>query len=106
MDPFSTEMYAPEDNADGEILGLIETDLDTDVTVITSSNGGATHVKTRSLMNLGLDQNHLTLRSVDQVDFMNPDRPHKSMEFLLDKDNLKSVEVSLYFLFCLINVTK
>lgn len=68
-----------------EQMGLIETDLDTEVTVITS---GA-HVKTRSLMNLGADapQKCLITPTVQT-------RPHKSMEFLLDKQNLKVVEVS------------
>ena len=75
-----------------EPMGLIETDLDTEVTVITS--GGA-HVKTRSLMNLGPDDvqaPHGLLSAPPH-----PSRPHKSMEFLLDKQNLKVVEVSTFF---------
>lgn len=68
-----------------EQMGLIETDLDTEVTVITS---GA-HVKTRSLMNLGADAPQRCLAAPTTVT-----RPHKSMEFLLDKQNLKVVEVS------------
>lgn len=71
-----------------EPMGLIETDLDTEVTVITSGN----HVKTRSLLNLGADPRavarHLTAAGEGKA------RPHKSMEFLLDKQNLKVVEVS------------
>lgn len=70
-----------------EPMGLIETDLDTEVTVITSGSNVKT---TRSLLNLGsqprlalVPQKHDTSR-----------RPHKSMEFLLDKENLKTVEVS------------
>lgn len=68
-----------------EPMGLIETDLDTEVTVITS---GA-HVKTRSLMNLGGEAPPRSLAAPSH-----PSRPHKSMEFLLDKQNLKVVEVS------------
>lgn len=77
-----------------EQMGLIETDLDTEVTVITS---GA-HVKTRSLMNLGADAPQKCLVAPQVTN-----RPHKSMEFLLDKQNLKVVEVSFshnrYFFF-------
>lgn len=70
-----------------EPMGLIETDLDTEVTVITSG----TNVKTtRSLLDLG-PQPRLTLASQNQNE--KSDRPHKSMEFLLDKENLKVVEV-------------
>ncbi|XP_017783603.1 PREDICTED: uncharacterized protein LOC108567571 isoform X2 [Nicrophorus vespilloides] len=72
-----------------EPMGLIETDLDTEVTVITS---GA-HAKTRSLMNLGAEAPHqhqpLSLAAPEQH---RTHRPHKSMEFLLDKQNLKVVE--------------
>ncbi|XP_022919273.1 serine-rich adhesin for platelets [Onthophagus taurus] len=64
-------------------MGLIETDLDTEVTVITS---GA-HVKTRSLMNLGAEAPSSGLKAPQHTG-----RPHKSMEFLLDKQNLKVVE--------------
>ncbi|KAF5278652.1 hypothetical protein FQA39_LY00694 [Lamprigera yunnana] len=66
-----------------EPMGLIETDLDTEVTVITSG----THVKTRSLMNLGAEAPPRSLAAPPH-----PTRPHKSMEFLLDKQNLKVVE--------------
>lgn len=69
-----------------EPMGLIETDLDTEVTVITSG----THVKTRSLMNLGGEAPPRSLAAPSH-----PSRPHKSMEFLLDKQNLKVVEVSV-----------
>lgn len=72
-----------------EPMGLIETDLDTEVTVITSG----THAKTRSLMNLGAEAPPLCL-----VAPSHPSRPHKSMEFLLDKQNLKVVEVSSFLL--------
>lgn len=74
-----------------EPMGLIETDLDTEVTVITS---GA-HVKTRSLMNLGADGAPPRSLTAPQSQLPNQ-RPHKSMEFLLDKQNLKVVEVSFY----------
>nr|XP_015839686.1 PREDICTED: uncharacterized protein LOC661447 isoform X2 [Tribolium castaneum] len=80
-----------------EPMGLIETDLDTEVTVITSG----TNVKTRSLLNLGAEPrlgcHHLlgtddnsSIR--DNAESAAPTRPHKSMEFLLDKQNLKVVE--------------
>lgn len=90
-----------------EPMGLIETDLDTEVTVITSSNN---NIKTRSLLNLGNTESarYLTpgcarggARGVegggddgDDVDrcCRQTGRPHKSMEFLLDKQNLKVVE--------------
>lgn len=72
-----------------EPMGLIETDLDTQVTVITA--GAAAHVKTRSLMNLGPAPQPLQGIPIPQ---QQDQRPHKSMEFLLDKENLKSVQVS------------
>ncbi|XP_057659058.1 uncharacterized protein LOC130895646 isoform X1 [Diorhabda carinulata] len=74
-----------------EPMGLIETDLDTEVTVITS---GA-NVKTRSLLDLGAQPHRLTLTGgTDQQgkEHRPQTRPHKSMEFLLDKQNLKVVE--------------
>lgn len=80
----------PRNAASMEPMGLIETDLDTEVTVITS---GA-HVKTRSLMNLGVEAPPRRLAAAPV-----PARPHKSMEFLLDKQNLKVVEVSALFRF-------
>lgn len=88
-----------------EPMGLIETDLDTEVTVITSG----TNVKTRSLLNLGAEPRlgHL-LNPEDRRDNTDqnlPNRPHKSMEFLLDKQNLKVVEVknilyNIFSIFC------
>ncbi|KAG5896475.1 hypothetical protein JTB14_005856 [Gonioctena quinquepunctata] len=72
-----------------EPMGLIETDLDTEVTVITS---GA-NVKTRSLLDLGPHQPRLTLSPGNEAGSKeHPARPHKSMEFLLDKQNLRVVE--------------
>lgn len=71
-----------------EPMGLIETDLDTEVTVITS---GANVKSTRSLLDLG-PQPRLSLAPQEEREASR--RPHKSMEFLLDKENLKVVEVS------------
>ncbi|CAH1161433.1 unnamed protein product [Phyllotreta striolata] len=71
-----------------EPMGLIETDLDTEVTVITS---GA-NAKTRSLLDLGPQPRRLTLAVDREGDDQHRTRPHKSMEFLLDKQNLKVVE--------------
>lgn len=84
-----------------EPMGLIETDLDTEVTVITSSANVKT---TRSLLDLG-PQPRLTLAFQEQRETSR--RPHKSMEFLLDKENLKVVEVSFlyYFLFFITKLT-
>lgn len=76
-----------------EPMGLIETDLDTEVTVITAGAGAHAHAKTRSLMNLGGGEPPPHRRAL-LVGTDAPDRPHKSMEFLLDKHNLKAVEVS------------
>lgn len=80
-----------------EPMGLIETDLDTEVTVITS---GA-NVKARSLLNLGVAP-RLDLLSAacdgtgtaTTATVHSSTRPHKSMEFLLDKQNIRVVEVS------------
>ncbi|XP_065156297.1 uncharacterized protein [Atheta coriaria] len=83
-----------------EPMGLIETDLDTEVTVITSGHG---HAKTRSLMNLGHEppttNNNAAAAAAAPLRAPNKHlqqhrqgRPHKSMEFLLDKQNLKVVE--------------
>ncbi|CAG9815564.1 unnamed protein product [Phaedon cochleariae] len=71
-----------------EPMGLIETDLDTEVTVITS---GA-NAKTRSLLDLGPQPRRLNLAPGDAGQDHQPNRPHKSMEFLLDKQNLRVVE--------------
>ncbi|KAL3276887.1 hypothetical protein HHI36_012258 [Cryptolaemus montrouzieri] len=73
-----------------EPMGLIETDLDTEVTIITD---GA-DVKTRSLLNLGAAQPSGTARLQLSTAPRETHRPHKSMEFLLDKENIKVVEVS------------
>ena len=75
-----------------EPMGLIETDLDTQVTVITS---GANNVKTRSLLNLGAEPRLGHLLADDRQTEQTA-RPHKSMEFLLDKQNLKVVEVFFF----------
>lgn len=85
-------------------IGLIETNLDTDETII---NG-----KTQSLMELGIGQNagnrvimnRMTgmggvqvMQNVNSVNGganVETGRPHKSMEFLLDKENHQRVLVS------------
>ncbi|RZC36856.1 hypothetical protein BDFB_006467, partial [Asbolus verrucosus] len=78
-----------------EPMGLIETDLDTEVTVITSGP----NVKTRSLLNLGAEPRLGALpdggHDGDGAHKLPTARPHKSMEFLLDKQNLKVVEVNV-----------
>lgn len=80
-----------------EPMGLIETDIDTQVTVITS---GANNVKTRSLLNLGAEPRLGRLLHDSGDSEPAAARPHKSMEFLLDKQNLKVVEVIFtYILF-------
>ncbi len=72
-------------------IGLIETNLDTHETVISG--------KTRSLMELGpqMDSQRKQCNAKHRiVATMEPQtrRPHKSMEFLLDKENQKFVLVS------------
>lgn len=89
-------------------IGLIETNLDTDETII---NG-----KTQSLMELGIGQNVgnrvimnriagmggvQVMQNVNSVNGgvnVETGRPHKSMEFLLDKENHQRVLVSEIFL--------
>jgi hypothetical protein len=94
-------------------IGLIETNLDTDETII---NG-----KTQSLMELGIGQNSGGNRSalINQMiqnsggnsansganSSEHTGRPHKSMEFLLDKENHQRILVSVIEIFCL-NVDK
>ncbi|XP_066159299.1 serine-rich adhesin for platelets isoform X1 [Euwallacea fornicatus] len=68
-------------------MGLIETDLDTEVTIIT--NGA--NAKARSLLDLGHEPRLQVPQNADGSQ-SNSSRPHKSMEFLLDKQNLKVVE--------------
>jgi hypothetical protein len=73
-------------------IGLIETNLDTDETII---NG-----KTQSLMELGIGQGRMNVKVMQSVNnsgncsSAEPGRPHKSMEFLLDKENHQRVLVS------------
>ncbi|XP_050297290.1 uncharacterized protein LOC126736792 [Anthonomus grandis grandis] len=69
-------------------MGLIETDLDTEVTVIT--NGA--NAKARSLLDLGVAEPRLKVPNNPDGSQNGSGRPHKSMEFLLDKQNLKVVE--------------
>lgn len=81
-------------NADNKI-GLIETNLDTHETIVTG--------KTRSLMELGPQnlRNHNKQQNnqpdTHLIATIEPRRPHKSMEFLLDKENHRNVLVSLVF---------
>ena len=82
-------------------IGLIETNLDTHETIITG--------KTRSLMELGpqsiggahtnyaRNQSIVTNRIGGGAAIIEPRRPHKSMEFLLDKENQKNVLVSTQY---------
>lgn len=92
-----------EDGDDGKI-GMIETNLDTNETIISG--------KTRSLMELGpqmanrsnanvANHHRLGKHGANGVDptSCEPRRPHKSMEFLLDKENQRFVLVSLTFSF-------
>lgn len=88
-----------DDDDDGPI-GLIETNLDTDETIISG--------KTRSLMELGpqLGANRASTIAVSRRhgphgvngthpgNGIEPRRPHTSMEFLLDKENQRFVLVS------------
>jgi hypothetical protein len=90
-------------SSSGHKIGLIETNLDTDETII---NG-----KTQSLMELGIgirnnhnSNNHGKIGGVqvmqnDENDSGNNNerwRPHKSMEFLLDKENHQRILVSYF----------
>lgn len=112
-DPNDTSFTDNEGNltiaGDGDYkIGLIETNLDTHETVISG--------KTRSLMELGPQQMSLhgrgaqsaaTRRTVGATpnkvgSIVEPRRPHKSMEFLLDKENQKLVLVS--FVLCKTNL--
>lgn len=92
--------FIDEDGDDGKI-GLIETNLDTDETIISG--------KTRSLMELGPQQlschrisggvarrlgNRAAGMASGGAGGVEPRRPHKSMEFLLDKENQRFVLVS------------
>lgn len=80
-------------------IGLIETNLDTDETIISG--------KTRSLMELGPQYTGRSSASAairrlgkhnvngtSNTSNIEPRRPHKSMEFLLDKENQRFVLVS------------
>lgn len=95
-----------DDGDDDGKIGLIETNLDTDETIISG--------KTRSLMELGpqlanrsnatiANHHRLGKHSANGVDPANcePRRPHKSMEFLLDKENQRFVLVSFHILLLL-----
>lgn len=96
-------------------VGLLETDLDEAVVPSTTTpNAASTGKKTRSLLNLNhtstaprprpehalhvpqspVAASHRSPRDKDAASTINQ-RPHKSMEFLLDKENLHFVKVSL-----------
>ncbi|XP_031624183.1 probable serine/threonine-protein kinase DDB_G0282963 isoform X2 [Contarinia nasturtii] len=84
-----------EDEDDDSKIGLIETNLDTDETIISG--------KTRSLMELGpqmANRSNGTAANIrlgkhgakgNDPTTIEPRRPHKSMEFLLDKENQRFV---------------
>lgn len=96
-------------------VGLLETDLDEAVVPSTTTppNAATTGKKTRSLLNLNhtstaprprpehalhvpqspVAASHRSPRDKDAASTINQ-RPHKSMEFLLDKENLHFVKVS------------
>lgn len=99
---YTEDSFCTTDDEHGKI-GLIETNLDTDETIISG--------KTRSLMELGPQQLTNCHRAQGGVarrlgrngassgrgatgSNIEPRRPHKSMEFLLDKENQRFVLVS------------
>ena len=101
---YYSERARTMDGSSGHKIGLIETNLDTDETII---NG-----KTQSLMELGIGQNSNGIMGrmsgmggVKVMQNVNDNsgverghergRPHKSMEFLLDKENHQRILVSL-----------
>lgn len=99
---YSERARTMDGGSSGHKIGLIETNLDTDETII---NG-----KTQSLMELGIGQNTSGIMSrmsgMGGVKVMQNDnseksgrRPHKSMEFLLDKENHQRVLVSFLHTF-------
>lgn len=99
-DSFCTNDDGTDDLRHDAKIGLIETNLDTDETIISG--------KTRSLMELGPQQMSIHRMSGGVARRLHgrppsgsgtganvePRRPHKSMEFLLDKENQRFVLVS------------
>lgn len=96
---YSERARTMDGGSSGHKIGLIETNLDTDETII---NG-----KTQSLMELGIGQNKSgimgRMSAMGGVQVMQNEnsgkserRPHKSMEFLLDKENHQRVLVSYF----------
>lgn len=96
-------MARPEHRA----AGLLETDLDSNVTRTSSSQltmggGGPCNKKTRSLLDLGASSGKLSLAPSDSDCRSSADGPSsnaadyraKSMEFLLDKENQAAVQVN------------
>lgn len=101
---FTDDSFFDDGGDDDGKIGLIETNLDTNETIISG--------KTRSLMELGPQQlaavNRLSsgvARRLNRTigsngtneNCIEPRRPHKSMEFLLDKENQRFVLVSFSF---------
>lgn len=87
-------------------IGLLETDIDSNVTSSTSAvnraaNSPSGNKKSRSLLNL--DNGRMSIKQLTPDDRAKPSSPHhtcndyraKSMEFLLDKENQAAVKVSL-----------
>lgn len=93
-------------------IGLLETDIDSNVTSSTSAvntNNSPGNKKSRSLLNL--DNGRMSIKQLTPDDRGKNTSPHhncndyraKSMEFLLDKENQAAVKVSrLYFSLCVL----
>lgn len=100
MDVNENSFCTADDDDDDDKIGLIETNLDTDETVISG--------KTRSLMELGPQMANRSGAAAANLRLgkhgakgtdpttIEPRRPHKSMEFLLDKENQRFVLVSQF----------
>ncbi len=83
-------------------VGLLETDIDSNVTLSTSnvnSTSSPSYKKSRSLLNL--DNGRMSTKQLTPVDRAKTSSPHhncndyraKSMEFLLDKENQAAIKV-------------
>lgn len=82
-------------NAENKI-GLIETNLDTHETIVTGKFRSLIELGPQNSRNLNKQQNNHT--DTDHlIATIEPRRPHKSMEFLLDKENHRNVLVSIFF---------
>lgn len=82
-------------NAENKI-GLIETNLDTHETIVTGKFRSLIELGPQNLRNINKQQNNHQENS-DNLIAIEPRRPHKSMEFLLDKENHRNVLVSTFF---------